>query len=157
MDFLKSCTSMWRTLSNCLLFPQPHIHLNLPVMWFFFSLPFLSFQLSSVPPSRLRSQSASFTSFALQHIVSLVFSSLLSCSLCLSFYFAQSFICLPLSIPPSCSPFFHLSFSGSLSSEPPSSHALSHPIDGWCGAASRASIREAGVLYGEQSQSQFHW
>lgn len=95
------------------------------------------------PPllSWLHLPSSSFASFTLQHIVRLIFSLPLSCCLCLSIYFTQSYLSLTLSIPP---PFFHLSFSGPPSAPLPHLHC--HPIDGWCGAASRASIR-AAVLW----------
>lgn len=101
------------------------------------SLSSLDFTSSQHVSPHLRSGTLPLLAFAL------IFSLPLSCSLCLSIYFTQSYLSPTLSaLPPALLSFIFHSWVHSPPNLRP--HLLSHPIDGWCGDASRASIRGAG-------------
>lgn len=112
----------------------------------FSSVSFLysSLHFPPTPFSRLPSQSASFASFTPQRAVRLIFSWPLSCSLCLSIYFTQSYLSLPLSMLPPALPSF-IFHSRALPLFPPPHICFPIPLMDDVAPCRGASIRGAGV------------
>lgn len=134
-----SFTLVWTWKLSLLVSFFPHLLLLPPLVftWISLSSPPLDSTSSQHVSPHLRSSTLPLLAFTL------IFSLPLSCSLCLSIYFTQSYLSLTLSaLPPALLSFIFHSWVHSPPNLRP--HLLSHPIDGWCGDASRASIRGAG-------------